>query len=212
MRPSFACVLRFSTHFLNAFAGATCTSSSNRNPHSRLCKNSINCLEEWDRVPVYATMLYTEITIPAAPSLAPANCSEKGALVTSQCGEGKTYRLGRLRRKDGYLLVTDVCELDELLLPLLGRYSVRHASCVSYAKGIRLHRTWTHAEVQSTSTLFLMVHAAVMPTRVLPAPQGNTMIPDLARLHNPRRPSDRPSTFPTARTDPFPNILLNDVS
>lgn len=45
-----------------------------------------------------------------------------------------------------------------------------------------LHRTWTHAEVQSTSTLFLMVHAAVMPTRVLPAPQGNTMMPDLARL------------------------------
>jgi hypothetical protein len=29
---------------------------------------------------------------------------------------------------------------------------------------------------------FLMVQHAVIPTRVLPAPHGNTMIPDLARL------------------------------
>lgn len=40
----------------------------------------------------------------------------------------------------------------------------------------------TYDEVQSTSTLFLIVHAAVIPTRVLPAPQGSTMIPDRARL------------------------------
>jgi hypothetical protein len=29
-----------------------------------------------------------------------------------------------------------------------------------------------------------MVQAAVIPTRVLPAPQGNTMIPQRARLEN----------------------------
>jgi hypothetical protein len=32
-----------------------------------------------------------------------------------------TYWLGRLRRKDGNLLVTDIRKLDKLLLPLLGR-------------------------------------------------------------------------------------------
>ena len=40
----------------------------------------------------------------------------------------------------------------------------------------------THEEVQSTRHDFLIVQAAVIPTSVLPAPQGNTIIPDRARL------------------------------
>ena len=40
----------------------------------------------------------------------------------------------------------------------------------------------TYEEVQSTRHDFLIVQAAVMPTSVFPAPQGNTIIPDRARL------------------------------
>lgn len=40
----------------------------------------------------------------------------------------------------------------------------------------------TYEEVQSTRQDFFIVHAAVIPTNVLPAPQGRTMIPDRARL------------------------------
>jgi hypothetical protein len=40
-----------------------------------------------------------------------------------------------------------------------------------------------YPEVQSTSVLFLIVQAAVMPTSVLPAPHGRMMIPLRARLH-----------------------------
>lgn len=37
-------------------------------------------------------------------------------------------------------------------------------------------------DVHKTRHDFLIVHAAVMPTRVLPAPQGRTIIPERARL------------------------------
>ena len=40
----------------------------------------------------------------------------------------------------------------------------------------------TYEEVQSTRQDFLIVQAAVMPTRVLPAPHGNTIMPERARL------------------------------
>jgi hypothetical protein len=43
-------------------------------------------------------------------------------------------------------------------------------------------RTKTYDDVQSTRHDFLIVQAAVIPTRVLPAPHGNTMIPERARL------------------------------
>lgn len=39
-------------------------------------------------------------------------------------------------------------------------------------------------EVHKTRTDFLIVQAAVMPTSVLPAPQGRTMMPERARLEN----------------------------
>lgn len=70
----------------------------------------------------------------------------------------------------------------------------------------------THAEVHSTNTLFLIVHAAVIPTNVLPAPHGKTIIPDLARLYDVHDPLDPRPLHPTPMTDPLPNILLNDVS
>jgi hypothetical protein len=48
-------------------------------------------------------------------------------------------------------------------------------------------RNWTGAsstyeEVHRTRQDFLIVQAAVIPTNVFPAPQGNTMMPDRARL------------------------------
>jgi hypothetical protein len=43
-------------------------------------------------------------------------------------------------------------------------------------------KEFAHDEVQRTRQDFLMVHAAVIPTRVLPAPQGSTIMPDRARL------------------------------
>jgi len=45
-----------------------------------------------------------------------------------------------------------------------------------------MYKGKTHAEVHNTMVLFLMVQQAVMPTNVLPAPQGSTMMPDRARL------------------------------
>ena len=42
--------------------------------------------------------------------------------------------------------------------------------------------TKTYDDVQSTRHDFLLVQAAVIPTKVLPAPHGNAMIPERARL------------------------------
>lgn len=39
-----------------------------------------------------------------------------------------------------------------------------------------------YEDVQRHKHDFLIVHAAVIPTSVLPAPQGSTIIPDRARL------------------------------
>lgn len=45
-----------------------------------------------------------------------------------------------------------------------------------------LHHCTTDTELlQNTRVLFLTVEAAAMPTSVLPAPQGNTMMPERAR-------------------------------
>jgi hypothetical protein len=53
----------------------------------------------------------------------------------------------------------------------------------------------TNPDVQSTSVLFLIVQAAVIPTSVFPAPQGKTMIPDLARLIIESGKDPKPSVF-----------------
>ena len=41
----------------------------------------------------------------------------------------------------------------------------------------------TYEEVANTRQDFLIVQAAVIPTKVFPAPHGKTMIPERARLH-----------------------------
>lgn len=51
-----------------------------------------------------------------------------------------------------------------------------------------------------------MVVAAVMPTSVLPAPQGRTMMPDRARLVV-NVVSDLPRVSRTQTAHPLPNIL-----
>jgi hypothetical protein len=63
---------------------------------------------------------------------------------------------------------------------------------------------------------FLMVQHAVIPTRVLPAPHGNTMIPDLARLMTKERDARAKvsASLGAKRMShgelgyPLPNILL----
>lgn len=63
---------------------------------------------------------------------------------------------------------------------------------IPFSEVIAIESSVTHDEVQRTRHDFLIVHAAVIPTSVFPAPQGSTMIPERAR--------------------PFPNILLRLVS
>lgn len=60
----------------------------------------------------------------------------------------------------------------ELLSPLLNRYTAQRDFSMKFP----------YLEVQSTSVLFFIVQAAVTPTRVFPAPHGNTIIPERARL------------------------------
>lgn len=72
---------------------------------------------------------------------------------------------------------------------------------------------WRHCmtdtdDVQSTRHDFLIVQAAVMPTKVFPAPHGSTMIPDRARLDG---GVNRPAWQDPHTTHPFPNILLSDL-
>ena len=62
----------------------------------------------------------------------------------------------------------------------------------------------TYPEVHKTRQLFLIVHAAVIPTSVFPAPQGNTIIPERARL----RYAVKETLKIQVSTHPFPNILL----
>src|ERR1700749_3813363 len=81
-------------------------------------------------------------------------------------------------------------EYVDMTIPVLPRnMDLESAVKVAMSSGLTLdhlmnsafHWTTDMALVQSTIIPFLMVQAAVMPTRVFPAPQGNTMIPLLAR-------------------------------
>ena len=75
-----------------------------------------------------------------------------------------------------YLPVGHIWPLKELLSPLHNWHpeEIEKEDLKDYAK--------TYDDVQSTRHDFLIVQAAVIPTRVLPAPHGNTMIPERARL------------------------------
>ena len=65
-------------------------------------------------------------------------------------------------------------------------------------------------EVHRTIQDFRIVHAAVIPTKVLPAPQGSTIIPDRARLR--RSISGKKQQAYRETTNPFPNIFPSDFS
>lgn len=93
---------------------------------------------------------------------------------------GRSYLLLLIGSKYGNLLVGDIRPLHELLPPLHNRDTATNSfTCQSSVNNGALS---THEEVQRTRHDFLIVQAAVIPTSVLPAPQGNTIIPDRARL------------------------------
>ena len=93
-----------------------------------------------------------------------------------------SYLLFLISRENSYLFISDIRPLDELLPPLHDRNAV--ISVVSKGKSTPPEQERTDEDVQSTRQDFLIVHAAVMPTRVFPAPQGSTMIPERARLES----------------------------
>ena len=57
----------------------------------------------------------------------------------------------------------------------------RSLSICAHMRNCWYHCSTETDELHSTSVLRLTVHAATMPTRVLPAPQGSTMMPERAR-------------------------------
>ena len=116
------------------------------------------------------------------------------------------YLLLLIRREDRDLAVGDVGPLHELLPPLHhGHPKGARAPGSAAARARAVGSDGTYEEVQRTRQDFLIVHAAVMPTSVLPAPQGRTMMPERARL---RAASGSSHQRNTIGTHPFPNILL----
>lgn len=65
--------------------------------------------------------------------------------------------------------------------------------------------------MQSTRHDFLMVHAAVMPTNVFPAPQGKTIIPERARLYGVSHREHGKSDFSRTRSQTFYSDLSPDM-
>jgi len=68
----------------------------------------------------------------------------------------------------------------------------------------------TYEDVHKTRQDFLIVHAAVIPTNVLPAPHGSTIMPDRARLNILQHSYS--IKMRENLTNPLPNILLKLVS
>ena len=82
----------------------------------------------------------------------------------------------------GDLTVCHIRPQHELLFPLHHRHTADQRQ--SDKPNCHGNRHVTHEDVHNTRQDFLIVHAAVIPTRVFPAPQGRTMMPDRARLQN----------------------------
>lgn len=59
----------------------------------------------------------------------------------------------------------------------IDKYKSEEARVLKLQKTVR-----EYPDVHKTNVLFLTVQAAVIPTSDFPAPQGSTIIPDLARL------------------------------
>lgn len=84
-------------------------------------------------------------------------------------------------REDRNLLVRDIRPLNKLLTPLHDGHPEKHKVSLDSTNGPNGFSAYD--DVQRTRHDFLIVHAAVIPTSVFPAPQGRTIIPDRARLH-----------------------------
>ena len=108
-----------------------------------------------------------------------------------------------IRCKHRNLLIRNVRPLHKLALPLHHRHTLTRVSTTQRSLETKVV---AHPEVARTNVLFLIVHAAVIPTSVLPAPQGNTMIPDRARLGSQVR--QEVLGYIGLVTYPLPNILL----
>jgi hypothetical protein len=115
--------------------------------------------------------------------LSPANCDGSASQIHSyqfvwklKCGRLHLFLL--VRCEDRNLTVGYIGPLHELLPPLHNRDTTARA----ISSQADVPQQITHEDVQRTRQDFLIVQAAVMPTSVLPAPQGRTMIPERARL------------------------------
>lgn len=98
------------------------------------------------------------------------------------------YLVFVLRCKSADVSIIDIGPLLELLPPLLHRDTLSPNEKTRDKRGFPEGREKvSHVEVQRTMVGFLMVQQAVMPTKVLPAPQGKTIIPERARLLTERR-------------------------
>lgn len=114
-----------------------------------------------------------------------------------------TYLLFLVGSKNGNLTICDIRPLHKLRFPLHDRHAKLNVKSSLMRKILTAYE-----EVHRTRQLFLTVHAAVMPTSVLPAPQGSTMIPERARLVIGKGNSIVNQKRWHRATYPFPNILL----
>lgn len=200
MRPSFAWALIVVTTRRNIAAGTTWTSSSRMKPHSRDVKNSIIFFDSCERLCVFATMEYVDTTIP----LSPANCGLVMNGIRQQRRKGmQTFSFDSAVKTAICLSVT----FDHCINCC--RHCITDTLDTAVSHGHDSDGHGTYEEVQRTRHDFLIVQAAVMPTSVLPAPQGSTIIPDRARL---QYASARRVRTVCYRTYPLPNILLRLVS
>ncbi len=200
VRPSFACALIVVTTRRNIAAGTTWTSSRRIKPHSRDVRNSIIFFDSCERLCVFATMEYVDTTIP----LSPANYELVIHGIRPQKEEGElTFSFDSAVKTAICLSVT----FDHCINCC--RHCITDTLHAAVSNGHDSEEHGTYEEVQRTRHDFLIVQAAVIPTSVLPAPQGSTMIPDRARLQSVSARGIRSICY---RTYPLPNILLRLVS
>lgn len=191
MSPNFEWALMVVTTRRNIAAGTTCTSSRRMKPHSRDVRNSIIFLDSCDLLCVFATIEYVDTTIP----LSPANYMTmrvdnfyRSKVHTFSFWSAVNTAIWRSVTFDHCMNCCFHCITDTL-------------PEISWSSHTR--RMSTYDDVHSTRHDFFIVHAAVIPTSVFPAPQGKTMMPERARLHatcQHRLDSDRERGLAHSRT------------
>jgi len=159
------------TTLRNMAAGTTWTSSRRMNPHSRDVRNSIIFFDSWERLWVLATIEYVETTIP----LSPANF-ESFRVMKKRDNYKHTFSFWSAVNTAIWRSVT----FDHCMNCCFHCITDTLEECQQIS--LKAAKSVAHDDVQSTRQDFLIVHAAVIPTRVFPAPQGSTIIPDRARL------------------------------